>query len=291
MGSGRGDGEERPVARYALERVAPACVEPDTGAGHEVSDRAGCQDLLGLRHRGDARPGVHGDPADPGPGDLALARVYARPHLEAKLVYRVANGAGAADRARGTVEDREESVARYVDLPAAEAIELLARHAEIAVQELAPAPITDRHRPLGGAHNVREQHGDELAIRLGAGSGTRDELLDLPDQHVQGRLIESLEKMVVAGQLDPPGTSNVLAQIASGFDWDGLVTNAVKDQRRGLNRRQDVADIDLVVGLHQRANCSRAGRGPLQPATPLDECLIVTAARGVACARPGMSAM
>ena len=90
-----------------------------------------------------------------------------RPYLEPELVDRVADGAGAADRSRGAIEDGEEAVARHVDLPTAEPLELSARHTEIRVQELPPAAITDRGRSLGRAHDVGEHHGDEHAPARG----------------------------------------------------------------------------------------------------------------------------
>jgi hypothetical protein len=73
----------------------------------------------------------------------------------------------------------------------------------------------------------------------------------------------------------------VLREVASAFDRNGPVPDAMENQRRGLNRRQNVTDIDLVVGSHQRKDASRAGRGPLQAAEPLDERLIVSTARSV----------
>ena len=47
-----------------FEHVAPAVVEPDAGARHQVLDRARHQHLLGPRRRRDSRAGVHGDAAD-----------------------------------------------------------------------------------------------------------------------------------------------------------------------------------------------------------------------------------
>ena len=64
-------------------------------------------------------------------------------------------------------------------------------------------------------------------------------------------LIEGLEQVVVARQLDILGAGDVLRQVASGVDGDGPVTDAMENQRRGLDRGQHVADVDLVVGPHQ----------------------------------------
>jgi len=115
----------------------------------------------------------------------------------------VADGAGATDRARGAIEDREEAVARTIDLPPAERLEVPAGHADIPVQELPPAAVTNRRRTLGRAHDVREEHRDEHAIWFGAGSRAGDEFLGLVDQKVHGFLIEGLESS--------PGSSTCLA--------------------------------------------------------------------------------
>ena len=124
-------------------------------------------------------------------------------------------------------------------------------------------------------------HGDEHAIRLGTGSRAGDELFDLVDQEVQGLLIEGLEQMVVARELDVLGAGDVLRQVASGLDRNGPITDAMEDQGRRLDRRQHVPDVDLVVGPHQGEDGARTRRGPLQPAEPLDERLVVSTARGV----------
>jgi hypothetical protein len=178
--------------------------------------------------------------------------VKARPHLEAELMDGVADGAGAADGSRRTIEDSEETVARHIDLPPTESLELPAGHAHVPVQELSPAAITDRGRPLGRAHDVGEHHGDEYAVRLSGGSRARDELLDLVDQEIHRRLIEGLEQVVVAGKLDLLGAADVLRQVATGLDGDRSISHAMENQGGCLDGGQDLADVDVVVGPHQR---------------------------------------
>src|SRR6185295_14606070 len=43
----RGDGEEMPLAGYALELVSAAVVEFEPGADHEVAQRGGHEDVVG----------------------------------------------------------------------------------------------------------------------------------------------------------------------------------------------------------------------------------------------------
>src|SRR5213594_1924706 len=153
---------------------------------------------------------MHGDAAHPRSRDLALPCVKPRPQLEAERMDCVADGAGAADGPGGAVEDGEEAVARHVDFSPAKAFELPPGHADVSIENLPPASVTHRGRPLRRAHDVGEHHRDEHAIRIGARSSAGDELFDLVDEQIQGLLIEGLEEMVVTGKLDIPGAADVL---------------------------------------------------------------------------------
>src|SRR5258708_32032159 len=92
---------------------------------------------------------------------------------------RVADGAGTPDRSRGAIEDREEAVTRHVDLPPVEPLELPTGHADIPVQEFAPAAVPDRRGTPRPAPHVNEQHGGEPSILLQARARARDEFFDL----------------------------------------------------------------------------------------------------------------
>ena len=72
--------------------------------------------------------------------------------------------------------------------------------------------------------------------------------------------------MVVARKLDIFGSRDVLGDVASAFDRDGLVADAMENQGRQMNRRQDMADVDLIVGPQQRQDRSRTPRGTLKVA-------------------------
>ena len=77
--------------------MAPAIVEPDAGARHEVPDGSRHQDLLRPSRRSDSGAGMHGDAADLGSRDLAFPGVEPRPHLQADLTDCVADGAGTPE--------------------------------------------------------------------------------------------------------------------------------------------------------------------------------------------------
>src|SRR6266481_2851677 len=78
--------------------------------------------------------------------DAALHEAQARADLEAERAHRLADGQRTAHRACGTVEGREEAVARRVNLPAAEAAQLQAYGGVVPLEQVAPGAVAE----LGG---------------------------------------------------------------------------------------------------------------------------------------------
>ena len=62
----------------------------------------------------------------------------------------------AANRARGTIEDGEETVAGRTDLTAAERFELRTHEHVVTIELITPPSITDLRHALGGGHDVGE---------------------------------------------------------------------------------------------------------------------------------------
>ena len=87
-------------------------------------------------------------------------------HVEAELANGFRDRAGAADRARRTVEAGEESVAGRVDLDAAMAHQLLAHELMMLLQHVSPTAVTERGGTLARADDVGEQNGREHAVRF-----------------------------------------------------------------------------------------------------------------------------
>ena len=88
--------------------------ELEIGPRDEIADGARDQDLIGF---GKARhPGrdMDRDPADIVALDLDLAGMHAAPDIEVERARRVDDARAAADRARRSVEGREEPVAPSV---------------------------------------------------------------------------------------------------------------------------------------------------------------------------------
>src|SRR5712691_2417843 len=134
-GSRRGDGEEPPLARNALQRVGAPVLEADSGACHEILDRIGDQDLTRPGLARDASADVDGDAAHFLAHHLALARVQTGPHLDSQLPDSARDGACAPNRAGGAVESGEHAVTGRVDLPSAEARQLPAHGGVVAVEQ------------------------------------------------------------------------------------------------------------------------------------------------------------
>jgi hypothetical protein len=92
--------------------------------------------------RGDARSDVHRDASYLALAQLALAGVQAGADGHPHIGQRFADGARAADRVRGAVEGREETVARRVDLAAAEADEMPAHDRVVLAENVEAAGNT-----------------------------------------------------------------------------------------------------------------------------------------------------
>src|SRR5262245_54024320 len=180
---------------------------------------------------------------------------------------RFADSAGAADRPSRAIERGEKPVARRIDLPAAKTLELLANEDVMLGEELAPPPVAQRRRLLGGTDDVGEEHRGEYAVRLGDVSDAGQEFLDLIQD---GLRVATPRQVVDARELHVPGTVDVLGEVATEADIDSSVATAVQHEGRHPNRRQDVAHVDLVVhtGHRQGRRWTRAHAEVPRPPTP-----------------------
>src|SRR5262245_59080805 len=134
--------------------MAAAVGEADPGAEHEHPDDAGHEHLIGEGERGDASPNVDRDARDGLTAPLDLSRVQACTNLQTDLAHGIDHCTGALDRARRTIEGREETVTCGIDLDATEAFEKAAHPGVMVVQEVAPSPIPQLLGFLGGADDV-----------------------------------------------------------------------------------------------------------------------------------------
>ena len=103
----------------------------------------------------------------------------------AQRSQRVPDGTGSADGTGWTIEDRQEPVARGIDLTASEALQPLADERMMLRDEFPPAAVTKLGRMLGGADDVREQHRDKHTIRFRPVTNAGEELLDLVENGIR----------------------------------------------------------------------------------------------------------
>ena len=87
-----------------------------------------------------------------------------RPDGDPKTYEGVSDSTCTADRACRTVKCREETVARCVDFSAPKVVQFLPDEAVMALEEVAPLPVSQFHRSLRGPDNIRKQHRGEHPV-------------------------------------------------------------------------------------------------------------------------------
>jgi hypothetical protein len=110
---------------------------------------------------------VHADAARSFRCDLHLSRVHAGSDREPDRCDTLLDRLRTSDRARGAIERGEEAVTGGVSLVTSEAIDLAADDVVVSALHLAPRPIPDPGRPVGGADDIGEQDGREDAFQPG----------------------------------------------------------------------------------------------------------------------------
>src|SRR5919108_2971558 len=156
-----GHGEHPRGLADALELPDPSVLEPEGGAGDQLPERAGDQDLARTGQGREPGPRVDRHPAEPSAHDLGLADVDTGPDLDPERPNALNDRRCTANGLGRTVEGGEEAVAGGVDLPSPEPLELGSNDPVVACQELPPPPIAHLTGDLGRAHDVREQHRDQ----------------------------------------------------------------------------------------------------------------------------------
>ena len=188
--------------------------------------------------------------------ELDLAGVETRPDLQAEGPERIRQGQRAADGAGRAVEDGQEPVAGGADLASGVARQLIAYPGVMSVEHVGPGGVGELGGALGGAHDVREQHGREHPVGLGLGPCPGQEFLDLAEDRIR---VADPGKMVVPVELDDRRPRDALGHEPAGLDRDGPIARSVEDQGRHANGREDGSDVDLGVHPGQGENGSGAG--------------------------------
>ncbi len=121
----------------------------------------------------------------------------------------------------------QHSVARGVQFSPAEPCQLLADDGIEALDQFLPSPVSEFGGPLGGTHDVDEEHGCQYTVGLQIRARAGEELLDLLDDRV---LIADPGEVVLPGQLNVLRAGNALRGVAAALDTADAVARAVHDE-------------------------------------------------------------
>jgi hypothetical protein len=108
-------------------------------------------------------------------------------------------------------------------------------------------------------------------------SEAREEFLDLVEDRFG---VFRKRKMVLTRKLDVLGAGNSFRQVSGMSHLDETVAGTRKDQRRRLDGRQDVSDVDLLEHVPDRDDRAYPGAQSLVPSPPLSEAGLVRHRRG-----------
>ena len=155
---------------------------------------------------------------------------------------------GTAGGTGRSVKRCQEAIASGVNLPTPEAAELSSDRGVMLAEQRSPLLITDRRRPLGGSDDIGEEDGRQYAVRLDCVIRPSQKLFDAEDD---GVCITHPRVVVIAGKLGEPRAGDPLSQVTAPLDETARIAGPMDDQRRHLDGRQYVSDIDLRSHAHE----------------------------------------
>ena len=227
--------------------MRPALLETYAGAGNEVSDRTGHQDLSGPSQSRNSGADVDGNAAHLVADDFALASVETRAYTNSERFDAGRYGLGAAYGTCWAVEGGEEAIAGRVNFPAAEAGELASRKGVVLAEQLAPLPIPERGGSFRRTHDVGEEHRGQDSIDLDLVTAPREKLLDLVRDGIH---VADPGCVVSAGKLDEARAADVRGKVAALFDMDDAIALPVEDERRHMDGgRTGRTSISLFISM------------------------------------------
>ena len=115
---------------------------------------------------------------------LTLARVDSGADIHTQLLQIRRDGRSRADRARGTVECGQKTIARRIDLAPTKAPEVRANDRVMSLEQVAPLAVTKLDGLSRRVDDVREQDRRENAIGFWSMARAGEKLLDLTDEAV-----------------------------------------------------------------------------------------------------------
>jgi hypothetical protein len=146
-----------------LSIIGAAILEARAGAGDQVLDGAGRQDLRCSGERHDPRADVHGNAAELAVDLLTFAGVHSGSHVDTEALNGHDDRGSTRERASRLRERGEEPVAGGVLLAAPVAPELLADDSAEPRQQLPPTGIAELRSQGSRADDVEEQNGRQPA--------------------------------------------------------------------------------------------------------------------------------
>src|SRR5580704_7771388 len=85
--------------------------------------------------------------------------------------------------------------------------------------------------------------------------------------------------MVVPRQLDITSAGDMLGQVSTRRYIDSRIANPVHYQCGEVDCRQNAADVDFAVHVHEGLHRRRAGAKPLETRPPFEKCDVFSKAR------------
>src|SRR5205809_2767141 len=106
------------------------------------------------------------------------------------------------------------------------------------VEEVPPTGVTECGSALGRAHDVREQHGSQDAVRFRSRAGAWEKLLDL-SKHGLG--VAHVGEIILPPEFDVLRRWDVPGQVAAVPHPDVTISAPVEDEGRHSKARKAVA--------------------------------------------------
>ena len=171
----------------------------------------------------------------------------ARAHVEADAAHVFDDRARAPDCSRRPVEGGEETIAGSVDLDSSKALEVATDHLVVTLEQIAPAAVAKLTCSIRRTDDIGEQDRGEHSIRGDGLTDAGQELLDL----VQDVVTVDEGEVVLSRELHVTRAFDVAREPARVLDGADLVADAMDDERRGCDRRDDFPNIDLERHAHE----------------------------------------
>jgi hypothetical protein len=122
------------------------------------------------------------------------------------------------------------------------------RHTVVAIEDGSPGAVAETGRSGGRVDDVGEHERHQLSLRRRARRRPEQEVLDVVDDRVA---VARPPVVVGTVQLDELGIGNLLGEPTRTADRPPGVGAPVDEDRRAVDRRCDVSDVEAAQRPHQ----------------------------------------